>query len=91
MGRVVFVQYGDHRAGVENFARGGEETYAAQRYSIDLVTELSRKHEFVSVICVNADPYEEELANGVRVQAGSIPERNCWKAATALPCRMEAA
>jgi glycosyltransferase involved in cell wall biosynthesis len=68
VGRIVFVQYGDYRAGVENFARGGEETYAAQRYSVELVAELARKHESVSVVCVNADPYEEELANGVHAQ-----------------------
>jgi len=68
MARIVFVQYGDYRAGVENFARGGEETYAAQRYSIELVADLASKHEHVSVICVNAVPYSEELANGVRAE-----------------------
>ena len=66
--RIVFVQYGDYRVAVENFARGGEETYAAQRYSVDLVADLARKCEHVSVICVNADPYEEELANGVHAR-----------------------
>jgi glycosyltransferase involved in cell wall biosynthesis len=65
--RIVWVQYGDYRAGVENFARGGEETYAAQRYSIDLTTDLARTHERVSVICVNTDPYDEVLPNGVHV------------------------
>jgi glycosyltransferase involved in cell wall biosynthesis len=66
--RIVFVQYGDYRVAVENFAHGGEETYAAQRYSVDLVAELARRHERVSVLCVNADAYEEELANGVHAQ-----------------------
>jgi glycosyltransferase involved in cell wall biosynthesis len=66
--RIVFVQYGDYRSAVENFAAGGEETYSAQRYSVDIVAELARKHEHVSVVCVNADPHEETLANGVHVQ-----------------------
>ena len=68
MGRIVFVQYGDYRAAVANFAGGGEETYAAQRYSVDLVAQLAREHEQVSVICANTDPYEEKLANGVHTQ-----------------------
>ena len=68
MGRIVFVQYGDYRTAVENFARGGEETYAAQRYSVDLVTDLARKHEHVSVVCLNSDPYEQVLPNGVHTQ-----------------------
>jgi glycosyltransferase involved in cell wall biosynthesis len=66
--RIVFVQYGDYRAAVHNFDSGGAETYAAQRYSVDLVADLVRTHESVSVICVNADPYEEHLSNGVQAQ-----------------------
>src|SRR5882672_7551761 len=66
--RIVFVQYGDYRTAVKNFAAGGAETYAAQRYSVDLVASLAQQHEHVSVICVNADPHDERLANGVHVQ-----------------------
>ncbi len=66
--RIVFVQYGDYRFAVQNFAAGGEETYSAQRYSVDIVAELAKKHEHVSVVCVNADPHDETLANGVHVQ-----------------------
>jgi glycosyltransferase involved in cell wall biosynthesis len=64
--RIVFVQYGDYGAAVRNFAQGGAETYAAQRYSVDFVAGLTRQAEQVSVICVDADPYSEQLSNGVR-------------------------
>ncbi len=66
--RIVFVQSGDYRTAVQNFAAGGAETYAAQRYSVDLVALLAQRHEHVSVVCVNADPHDEQLANGVHVQ-----------------------
>lgn len=35
---------------------------------MDLVTDLARKHEHVSVVCLNSDPYEQELPNGVHTQ-----------------------
>ena len=63
--RIVFVQYGDYGAAVRNFERGGAETYAAQRYSVELVAALTRRAEYVHVICVDADPYREQLSNGV--------------------------
>src|SRR5258706_16448527 len=66
--RIVFVQYGDYRTAVENFAAGGAETYAAQRYSGDLVSELAQRHEHGAVICVNTDPHDERLGDGVHVQ-----------------------
>ena len=63
--RIVFVQYGDYRASFQNFAAGGAETYAAQKYSTEIVADLAKEHELVAVVCVNADPYEEKLPNGV--------------------------
>ncbi|HTO68374.1 MAG TPA: glycosyltransferase family 4 protein [Myxococcota bacterium] len=65
---IVFVQYGDYRSTVLSFAQGGEETYAAQRYSVDIVADLARRCERVTVVCVNADPYDERLPNGVYAQ-----------------------
>ena len=68
MSRIVFVQYGDYRFAVRNFEAGGAETYAAQRYSVEIVAELAKQHELVAVVCLNADPYEERLPNKVLTQ-----------------------
>lgn len=66
--RLLFVQYaGDYREAFRRFAGGGEETYYAQKYSVDAVAEIARKvDEAATLCCLTEEPYDEMLANGVR-------------------------
>jgi glycosyltransferase involved in cell wall biosynthesis len=66
--RVVIVQYaGDYREAVQRIATTGEETYYAQKYSVDAVTPHALGCDAVTVICcLTKTPYEEMLDNGVR-------------------------
>ncbi len=64
--RITFVQYGDYREAVLRFADGREETYYAQKYSVELVGKLTETVEDVCVICVASQPYEADLPTGVR-------------------------
>jgi len=63
--RLTIVQYGDYREAVLNFARGGDEGYYAQRYSVEIVQGIAKEFDDVTVICVNTDPYEETVTGGV--------------------------
>ncbi|MBD1910589.1 glycosyltransferase family 4 protein [Leptolyngbya sp. FACHB-16] len=75
--RLLKISYaGDYREAVERFALGGEETYYAQRYSVDTFAELSRRVESIAHLCYMTDePYSELLDNGVRaIGAGLKPE-----------------
>ncbi|MGB7712276.1 MAG: hypothetical protein WBL95_22545 [Microcoleus sp.] len=50
--RLVIVQYaGDYAEAFERLAKGGSETYYAQKYSVDAVTEMGKRVESVAVIC----------------------------------------
>jgi glycosyltransferase involved in cell wall biosynthesis len=62
---VVFVQHGDFAEAEKRFASGGLETYAAQRYSVDLVGSLAAQTE-VTVISLPAPRSDQVLASGVR-------------------------
>lgn len=63
---VVFIQYGDYRESAMSFLLGGEETYNAQRYSVDIVEGLPRICDSVVVIGLNSEPgYKETLPSGV--------------------------
>lgn len=66
--RVLSIQYaGDYREAVERFSAGGDETYYAQKYSVDAVGDLSKQAEAVSVlVCLTEEPYNTLLSNGVR-------------------------
>lgn len=66
---VVILQYGgDYREAFHRLTQGGKETYYAQKYSVEAVSELRRKVEAVSVVCCMGEaPYDEVLENGVRV------------------------
>lgn len=62
------VQYaGDYREAVQSFAAGEDETYYAQKYSVDAVAEIGRQIEEAAVLCcLTAQSYNEVLQNGVR-------------------------
>ena len=66
--RTVIVQYaGDYREAVRRINAAGEETYYAQRHSVDAVAALATGNDSVIVICCLTDaPYDECLENGVR-------------------------
>ena len=66
--RLLILQYaGDYREVVQRFAEGREETYYAQKYSVDAVAEIGKQIEEVAVLCcLTTEPYNEVVQNGVR-------------------------
>ena len=66
---VLILQYaGDYREAFNRLTQGGNETYYAQKYSVDAVSDLRRRVDSVSfVCCIGKTPYDEVLENGVRV------------------------
>ncbi len=66
--RLLLVQYmGDYRETVRSFGMGGDETYYAQRYSVDAVAELGKMFDEVATLCcMTHEPYDEIVENGVR-------------------------
>ena len=74
--RLTIVQYGgDYRETYNRFAKGGKETYYAQRYSVNFVGSLAPLLDQVAVICgVSEERYDTVLDNGVRaIGAGLKP------------------
>src|SRR5919199_976877 len=65
--RLLIVQFaGDYRETVQRFDEGKEETYYAQKYSVDAVAEIGKRIEEAAVLCcLTAEPYNEILSNGV--------------------------
>lgn len=65
--RLLIVQYaGDYRETLQRLSQGGQETYYAQKYSVDAVAEMGKRLEKVAVICcLTTESYNEVLANGV--------------------------
>lgn len=65
--RLLIVQFaGDYRETVQRFDQGKEETYYAQKYSVDSVAEIGKRIEKVAVLCcLTTEPYNEILSNGV--------------------------
>jgi glycosyltransferase involved in cell wall biosynthesis len=66
--RLLLIQYmGDYRETVRSFCMGGDETYYAQRYSVDTVAELGKMFDEVATLCCfTNEPYDEVVENGVR-------------------------
>jgi glycosyltransferase involved in cell wall biosynthesis len=69
--RLVIVQHGgDYAEAFQRFAQGGSETYYAQKYSVDAVTEMAKRAESVTVICCMSPEFNEQvLDNRVRTIA----------------------
>lgn len=80
--RLLIVQYaGDYREAFKRLSIGGDETYYAQKYSVDAVAEIGKKiNEAATLCCLTEERYNELLENGVRaIGAGfdkdiNIPE-----------------
>ncbi|WP_013321753.1 glycosyltransferase family 4 protein [Gloeothece verrucosa] len=66
--RILILQYaGDYGETVKLLAAGGDETYYAQKYSVDAVAEIAKKvDEVTTLCCLTEKPYNEMLDNGVR-------------------------
>jgi glycosyltransferase involved in cell wall biosynthesis len=69
--RLVIVEYaGDYAEAFERLAKGGSETYYAQKYCVDAVTEIAKRAESVTVICCASPEFNEQvLENRVRTIA----------------------
>jgi glycosyltransferase involved in cell wall biosynthesis len=76
MSRLTIVQYtGDYREAFERFARGGKETYHAQRYSLNVVGDLAQRLDQVAVICaLSEEKYDAILDNGVRAIGAGLKQ-----------------
>jgi len=69
--RLVIVEYaGDYAEAFERLAKSGSETYYAQKYCVDAVTEIAKRAESVTVICCRSPEFNEQvLENRVRTIA----------------------
>lgn len=75
--RLLIIQYaGDYREAVQRFSEGKEETYYAQKYSVDAVADIAKKIEEATVLCcLTEEPYDELLLNGVRAIGAGFKDR----------------
>ncbi len=66
--RLLFIQFaGDYREAVKCFSEGGNETYYAQKYSVNVVAEAGKVvDEVATLCCMTEEYYDEVLENGVR-------------------------
>ena len=66
--RLLMVQHGgDYREAVQRLAAGGQETYYAQRYTVETLAKIGREIGEAAVLCyLTQEPYSKVLENGVR-------------------------
>ncbi|MDJ0674963.1 MAG: glycosyltransferase [Calothrix sp. MO_167.B42] len=66
--RLLIVQYaGDYREAFLRLSQGGEETYYAQKYSVDAIATIGQQiDEVATLCCMTKEPYNEILKNGTR-------------------------
>lgn len=72
--RLLIVQYaGDYRAAFHRVWSGGNETYYAQKYSINAIAELKQYTDDLACLCCSTrEAYDEILPNGVRAIGGGL-------------------
>jgi glycosyltransferase involved in cell wall biosynthesis len=77
MMRVLIVQYsGDYRETVKRFGTGGDETYYAQKHSVDTVAEIGKKVDEIATLCYFTEQfYNEVVENGVRAIGAGFVDR----------------
>ncbi|MBI5067375.1 MAG: glycosyltransferase [Deltaproteobacteria bacterium] len=63
--RLLILQFGDYAEAAHRFARGEDETYYAQRYTVEYVAGLARAGAAVRVVSLGADAPLERLPSGV--------------------------
>lgn len=79
---LLIVQYGgDYREAFRRLAEGGDETYHAQKYVINSVTEIgAQMGEVTFLCCKTAEFYNERLQDGFRaIGAGLNPDQETQK------------
>ncbi|MBO3463194.1 glycosyltransferase [Aetokthonos hydrillicola Thurmond2011] len=66
--RLLIIQYaGDYREAFLRLSQGGEETYYAQKQSVEAVAKIGQQIEEIAILCCQTtEPYNELLKNGVR-------------------------
>ena len=74
--RLVIVENaGDYAEAFEGLAKGGSETYYAQKYCVDAVTEIAKRAESVTVMCcMGPELNEQVLENRVRAIACGLSQ-----------------
>ncbi len=75
--RLLFVQFaGDYREAVKRFSEGGDETYYAQKYSVNVVAEaINVVDEVATLCCMTEEYYDEVLENGVRAIGAGFKDK----------------
>ncbi len=73
--RIAIVQYGVFHERYAALMAGGRETYYAQRYSVEYVDQLARRHEFVGICGVLGDG-AERIALSDSLHSACVPHRN---------------
>jgi glycosyltransferase involved in cell wall biosynthesis len=63
--KLLFVQFGDYREAYYRLSSGDEETYYAQKFTVDWVTKKAQEIEYVGVCCIHTQNYFETLPNKV--------------------------
>lgn len=64
--RLLIVQVGNYAEAVHRFAAGGEETYYAQRYSVEALRDLASGLAATTVLSTATEPHDEVVSGGVR-------------------------
>lgn len=65
--RIVFIQFGDFLAATQYYEATNQETYHAQRYSMEIVERLAASEELACVICVSASENYAEVIESTKV------------------------
>lgn len=86
--RIAIVQYGVLHERFKAIRAGGEETYYAQRYSVDFVADLAKRHEFVGVCGMLGDK-AEDVALTDSLHSACTPLRNGSMDAPAIIAQLE--
>nr|WP_299490634.1 hypothetical protein [Acaryochloris sp. IP29b_bin.137] len=75
--RLLIVQYaGDYQEAFLRLATGGEETYYAQKYSVDTVAALGAQiGEVATLCCFTEQPYNELVASRVRAIGAGFQDK----------------
>ena len=67
--RLLIVQFGHYARAARQFARGGDETYYAQRHTVEFVAQLAQQGHAVRVLALGEDAPLERLPSGVESDA----------------------
>jgi glycosyltransferase involved in cell wall biosynthesis len=63
--KLLIIQFGNYGEAEHRFAKGGGETYYAQRYTVGYLAELARRGSRVCIISLGENVAYEQLPSGV--------------------------